>query len=85
MTLSGSSIPWFSDDYVQFERDILFITPQFSPNKIGGDVELPVPRRNNGVMRFVFPFMPLARSNYNNKKGGQGYFITNFSKLKLFL
>jgi len=67
MTLSGSSLSGCSEDYLQFGRDILFVTTHLS-NKYCGDVELPVPRKQNGVVRFEFPFTPLARRIYNEEE-----------------
>ena len=36
--------------------------------KYCGDVELPVPRKKNGVVSFDFPFTPLARRIYNEEE-----------------
>ena len=36
--------------------------------KYCGDVELPVARKNNGVVSFDFPFTPLARRIYNEEE-----------------
>ena len=67
MTLSGSTMSGCSEDYLQFGRDILFVTTHLS-RKYCGDVELPVPRSKNGVVRFEFPFTPLARRIYNEEE-----------------
>ena len=67
MTLSGSTMSGCSEDYLQFGRDILFVTTHLS-NKYCGDVELPIARSKNGVVRFEFPFTPLARRIYNEEK-----------------
>merc|ERR1719471_210185 len=67
MSLSGSIVSECKQDYVQFGRDILFVTTHLS-QKYCGDVELPVPRSKNGVMSFDFPFTPLARRIYNEEE-----------------
>jgi len=67
MSLSGSIVSECKQDYVQFGRDILFVTTHLSP-RYCGDVELPVPRSKNGVMSFDFPFTPLARRIYNEEE-----------------
>ena len=36
--------------------------------KYCGEVELPVARKNNGVVSFDFPFTPLARRIYNEEQ-----------------
>jgi len=67
MALSGSSMSGCSEDYLQFGRDILFVTTHLS-KKYCGEVEIPVPRTQNGVVRFEFPFTPLARRIYNEEE-----------------
>jgi len=67
MSLSGSLLSGCHHDYVQFGRDILFVTTHLS-QKYCGDVELPVPRSKNGVTSFDFPFTPLARRIYNEEE-----------------
>jgi len=67
MSLTGSSLSGCNEDYVQFGRDILFVTTHLSP-KYCGQVELPVPRSRDGVTSFEFPFTPLARRIYNEEE-----------------
>ena len=67
MSLSGSSLSGCGEDYLQFGRDILFVTTHLS-KKYCGEVELPVPRSKNGLVRFEFPYTPLARRIYNEEE-----------------
>merc|ERR1719433_2225090 len=67
MSLTGSSLSGCNDDFVQFGRDILFVTTHLS-QKYCGEVELPVARKHNGVVSFDFPFTPLARRIYNEEE-----------------
>jgi hypothetical protein len=57
MALSGSTLSGCSEDYLQFGRDILFVTTHLS-KKYCGEVELPIPRSKIGMVRFEFPFTP---------------------------
>ena len=63
MNLSGSSVAGCSEDYVQFGRDILFVTTHKS-RKYCGQVELPVAKVEQGVASFTFPWTPLTKRIY---------------------
>ena len=67
MSLSGSSTSLgCADDYLQFGRDILFVTTHLS-RKYCGMVEPPVAHTENGIKSFQFPFTPLSRRIYNEE------------------
>ena len=62
MTMEGD-LSGCGDDFIQFGRDILFVTSHRS-KKYCGLVEAPVPREGEGVSGFNFPKTPLARRIY---------------------
>lgn len=65
MSLSGSS-SGCDEDYLQFGRDILFVTSHRS-GKYCGDVEPPVARISEGLTGFDFPITPLVRRIYTEE------------------
>lgn len=69
MSLSGYSLQsgGCSDDFIQFGRDILFLTTHKS-RKYCGEIELPVARTVDGIKSLEFPFTPLANRIYNEEE-----------------
>ena len=63
MSLAGSVRSGCHQDFVQFGRDILFVTTHLS-QKYCGDIELPVSTEVNGVTKFEFPSSPLDTRIY---------------------
>lgn len=66
-TMEGSNNSGCHDDFIQFGRDILFVTSHKSP-KYCGMIEPPVPREGNGMSGFTFPFTPLAKRIYAEER-----------------
>jgi len=63
---SPRTSPGCRDDYLQFGRDILFVTTHLS-RKYCGVVEPPVTLSENGIKSFKFPSTPLSRRIYNEE------------------
>ena len=63
MSLSGSDKSGCQSDFVQFGRDILFVTTHLS-QKFCGVVNLPVSEEVNGVTKFEFPGSLLKTRTY---------------------
>ena len=63
MSLVGSAQSGCHQDFVQFGRDILFVTTHMS-RKYCGDIELPVSTQVNGVTKFQFTDSPLNTRIY---------------------
>ena len=62
----GGSLAGCREDYLQFSRDILFVTTHAS-RKYCGIVELPVSQNVDGVKYLTFPTTPLASRVYSEK------------------
>ena len=69
MSLAGSSLEESSckEDFVQFGRDILFLTTHKS-RKYCGQVETPLTKESEGMKKLEFPFTPLASRIYNEEE-----------------
>ena len=63
MSLAGSMQSGCNTDFVQFGRDILFVTTHLS-QKFCGLVNLPVSEEVNGVTKFTFPGSTLNTRTY---------------------
>ena len=63
MSLAGSVRSGCPHDFVQFGRDILFVTTHMS-SKYCGDIETPVTTEVAGVTKIHFPVTPLASRIY---------------------
>ena len=63
MSLAGSVKSGCPHDFVQFGRDILFVTTHMS-SKYCGDIEIPVTTEVAGVTKIHFPVTPLASRIY---------------------
>ena len=66
MSLEGSVRSGCHQDFVQFGRDILFVTTHLSP-KYCGDVVLPVSKEVDGATKFEFPGSSLNKRIYREE------------------